>query len=254
MRIATLSSLIIRSFFIFIIAYLWLSFYIRDFFLSFIISFLIACVLNYVFLFFEGRKRKRKRLSSEAEKHMRTITLQLRFMTEGQSTDLINRAIKAKKNGESDEVFNCLEIFCMFHKDVRPQDVIDCLNKTPAGKKTVILSNAFAPDVTGFFDNLKLEIEFMDAFEVYTELLEPTKIFPKVTIEQKSKSRITIAALRARAFSRKKVKSYVLIGIVVLLTSLIVRPTIFYMIASTIIFTLAIISFFRPTRTKALFD
>ncbi|MCL2755962.1 MAG: hypothetical protein FWE45_02810 [Firmicutes bacterium] len=256
-RLALTSNFLIVSFFVFVIAYLWASYIVSGFLITFMVAFLITCLVNFCWLLLVGRNRKRNNLTKAERDHMNSVLLQFQFLTMSQSLAVVHNAISKKydsgpEGGKieihlSQDMISVkdLNIFCVFHKNVTRQEIIDCINKTDDGKRTVVFGE-FTPDLYAFFGALKLDVVLLNGEDLYVRLLKPVEIYPNLAVTTKSKSKLTMAALRTMTFSRRKVKSYILVGIIVLLTSLIVRPTILYVIIATILFSFAIISWLRP--------
>jgi len=268
-RFAVTSNFLIISFLTFIIAFLWASYIFTGFFMTVTIAFLITCLVDFSWLLLASRKKRARNLTRAETEHMRDMTLQFQFMSQVATMAIVVKAIKEKLDHkkidfEPDEnieqcepveikilcdkiVVEDYNVFAMFHKKVTRADIIDCINRTTDGMKTVIFGEVSADDIA-FFNVVKINVLFYSSEDVYINLLKPTGIFPELAVQYKTKSRLTFATFRTLAFSRKKTKSYILLGIVVLLTSFIVRPTIFYIVMATILFSFGIISMLRPVR------
>ena len=252
-RFAITTSMIIRCFFIFIIAYLWATFLFPGFIMTFVFAFLVMCLANFFIMAFQSRKLKKKHLTRAEQEHMQSVLLQLKFLKPAEALVLFKKALEKKLCDTSDDPSgglawggnNMIETqnFCffpMFHKVPTDEDIIAALHKTPEGKKTVVGAIDFPPAVLGFFAGLKLDVVLMDGGEVFNQLLLPTETYPEVRVEKRSRAKITRAALRQMFLNPKKTRSFVFIGIIIMLTSLIVRPTIYYVIVATVVFGLAL--------------
>jgi len=314
MKLAVISNFVIRSFFLFLIFYLWGTFFLSGFFMIFLVSFLLTCVVNYAWFFFAIKRKKKKTLTLAEQEHADKVLLQLEFMTTAQSLVLFYGALKKKflihrrdlgevpalsgATGESacvslaeyyssgstsgsrskaeeskvaslrshqavqpiieimpDKIFLKTEehnayIFSLFHKDVTKQDVVNCIALTKVGAKTVIFAKSFPLELRMFFERLNCAPVFLDGESVYTTLLKPTQTYPQFNIEVKKSARMTLRQLRQLMFQRRRAKGYIFIGILILVTSLIVRPSIYYIILATIVFGLAVASYFRPSKTQ----
>ena len=274
MKLAIISNFLIRSFFLFLIFYLWGTFIFDGFFLTFTFAFFMTCIINYAWFFFAIKRRKKKTLTKKELEHADKVMLQLEFLSEQESLILFYTALeryfllnehggngeehlpltkviieqdKLSVNNISDsemKVSNA-NIFSLFHKEVTKQDIIKCISHTKIGAKTVIFAKSVPTDIKLFFKRLNCAPTFIESEQLYATLLKPTETFPPFTIEVKKSTRMTLRQFRDIALQRRKAKGYILVGILILATSFIVRPTIFYIVMATIVFGLATLSFFK---------
>ena len=244
-RIPFFADLLLRSFFVFLLAFLWASFTTRSFGLSFLIAFLVTCLVNGAIYFFQSKKRTKKLRTRERVDHMNEIALQFKFMHPSESTTLIKSALPKTEHESSvpDEYYSLL------HKDiVGVEDIIQRINQTKVGRKTIIIANEFGRGVREFFDGLRLDVELMSFEKLYDEILEPANIMPAITIEKKNKSRVRLQHLRNLFLNRRRAKSFAFVGVFILLSSFIVRPTLYYVIVASIVFGLALASLLLDRR------
>jgi len=247
MKLSSISNLLARSFIVFILAYLWLSFYLKSIFLVFAISFVIMLAVNYLFVLLRKRKNARAALTREQQQHMRAVMLQLKFMSREKARALFKKAFTALDK----EVNN---FYPLFNIEVATSDIIKCLRYARKEGAVYIASEKFSPDVVAFAKALQKEIVLLDAAAVYEQILSPADTFPEVTVELKAREKLTWRELRQMVFRRTKVRPYIIIGIVILLTSFIVSFSIYYIAMATLLFSFALISLFsRDTLTSELF-
>jgi hypothetical protein len=243
MKLSHISNLLARSFLVFIIAWLWISFYIRGFLLILLLSAAVTVAFNYVVSLIYKKRNKLKTITKQEREHMHLITLQLKFMTKTQVQALFKKCIPSAK------------VHSLFHTTPTEQDIIKCVKATQKTSKTLIAAETFPPPVSAFARSLDAHIILLDAEAVYTQILAPTQTFPEVTIQTKKKTpRKTLAEIKSMIFNRTRTKSYVITGAVILFSSLIVRLHIYYIIIATIVFALALTSYFSPKSPKNLFD
>jgi len=249
-RLAAVANFLIRSFFIFLIVFLWASYFMSSFLMTFLVAILVTCLANYLWMLWAYRRRRAKNLSRVSQQRIAKIMLQFKFMTSAATLAFFGRVFEAKAMHNRIVVERGgvrYNFFPLFHVEPTQETIIACLQKCGVGEKCVVAAHAFDGADRAFFESLDVDVVFMDGARVYDELLEPKKLFPKTLVTEKASVRLTLRRLGALVFSRKKVKSYIFVGVVVLLTSLIIRPSLFYIIMTTIIFGMALISFLRPS-------
>jgi len=252
MRIARLSNLLIGGFFVFIIAYLWVSFYMQGFFINFFVAFLITVVVCWV-VYFVSNKKKSKKAKTKAElEYIATVFLQFRFMPREKIVEYFGKLLRIKMpevrfRKTYDRI--SADEFCLFPMfDCMPtvDSIIERINRTVPGKRTIIATDFVPPEVVVFFEKLDLDVVILSRDKLWEEIIFPSKYFPEIKIEQKKSMRTSLKALASQVFARRKVRGYIMVGVVIMLTSLIVRPTLFYVIMGTMVFSFALISLFRP--------
>lgn len=260
-KIPSIANTAVRCFFIFIIAYLWLSYVVNNWLIVIVLSALIAFAVNGVIVIFTRRRNSANKQTKEQAEHMRKTVLQLKFLKPQQILTLFKTALCQKgtctlttrKLTIKKDTAPQIELFTLFHKDPTVADIIECLNA--ANKKGVvsIASEKFNPHVTAFVASLKTDIKLLDGAYVYREILSPSKTFPEISIETKTNARRTFAQLKKTMLSPERTKGYMLTALVIFATSFLVKFSLFYIIVATAVFTLSIISHFGPRETQSLF-
>jgi len=260
-RLARVSNFLARSIIVFIVAYLWLSFYLKEIVAVFLISFCIMFLVNCFFYFLTRRRTALAALNRKEQEHLRQVTLQLKFQSRMSTLDLLKTAFeKLEKNVKTTQKKviikkedSKINIFPLFNTTPTVDDVIACVKATTRDTQTVIFADSFSPEVSAFAKTLDLPITMLSSAEVYKQVLLPADVFPEILVKTKSKARLTLAALKQMAFHRSKFRSYVFIALVIFATSFIVRFSIYYLIISTVLFSFALISLFAlPSKSEIL--
>jgi len=243
---AFFSDIIIRSFFIFLLVYLWVSFFVRGFVLTFLAAFLITALINAGIMFIQSKRKDRRTRTRAKLDHMERVLWQFKFMSPLDTAKLIHDAlVKKQSNTENFSIFTSL------HKQINEDEIIGALNQTEATKKTIIIAQSFPPELRSKFNVLKLDLHLVDFEALYDELLEPTNTFPTLTIEKNTNKKFNWKEFQNMFFTRKKAKSFVFVGVFILLSSFIVRPSIYYIIIATVVFGIAIVGFIRPNNQSS---
>ena len=223
----------------------------------FILAFIITCIINYGFYLLLRRKNKKKRLTKEQQEHLRKVTLQLKFLTKSKSLNLFKTAfIKLYPDAQTIKLTTKkvniitddknINFFPMFSQEITIADVINCLKYTNKDSMCYIASENFSPAVVAFALTLEKPVKLLDARVVLEKLLAPTETYPDITVELKTKKRLTWEYIKTATFARTKIKTYIILGLIILATSFIVRFNIYYIIIATLLFSFALISLFAP--------
>ena len=262
MKFAHVSNLLARSFIVFMLAYLWLSFYMSNLLIVFAISLVVTVVLNSIYYLLANRRNKQTRLTREEQDHMRKITLQLKFLSKTKTLLLFKAALE-KLYPEQIKVTSKkisihgndkhIDFFPLFTIEITVANIIACINATKSNATTYIAAETFSPLITSFTATLEKEVILLDAMVTYKQILLPSEVFPEIAVEFKTKKRLTIQALRNIAFARNKVRPYIVMGLLVLFTSFIVQLSIYYIVVATILFLFALVSLFVPYSKRGYF-
>ena len=260
MRIARVSNLLARSFLVFLVAYLWLSFYIENILTVFCAAFAIMCGANFVFGMIAKRRNVRAAMTRKQQDHLRQVELQLKFQSRMRNVGLLRIAFE--KRGyrvtttqrkvvvtTNNRVIN---LYPLFDKTVTVADVVACVKYTNKNAVTYIAACRFDDEVAAFARSLDCEIVLMDVASVYAEILAPAEIFPTMDVKYKSKTRVTLGELGRAMFNRTRARGYVYIGVVVLATSFIVTFPIYYIVCASVLFLFALMSLFHVQLKDAI--
>jgi hypothetical protein len=254
MKLSQISNLLARSFLVFIIAWLWISFYVRGFILILFISTAITLGVNYLVSYIYKRRNNAKAITKQELEHIAAITLQLKFNTRAQTMALLKRALSpaARQYVTQRKIILCP----LFHIQApTEQDIIDCVKSAPKDAKIIITAERFHPTTTAFARLLDAKIVLLDAKETYTQILKPTQTYPEITVQiKRATPRKTLNEIKNMVFGRHRTKSYIITGAVILISSLIIRLHLYYIIFATLIFGLALSSYFVPKTPQNLFD
>ena len=263
MKLSNISNLLIRSFLIFIVAFLWVGYYIRGFIYCLLIAVVVAALVNWLVYLFTNRRERARFISNKKTRHMQQVILQLKFMTKAKALALFKSAF--------DKQFQCrqfqkklnitigektVDFFSLFHKIPSTADIIECITATVQKEVTIcIAAEDFPTDVITFVTQLAVDVRLWNGAQVYNKILAPAETFPEITFGLKNKPALTFARLKNIIFSRQHTKSYLLTAVIIFLTGFVVRYSIYYIILASILLLLAASAyFFAPNDTKGLFD
>ena len=260
MRIAGAANGLARSFLVFLIAYLWLSFYVENILMVFCVAFAVMCGVNFAFGMWAKRRSARAAMTRKQQEHLRNVELQLKFQSRMRNIGLLRIALEKRgyrvtttqrklSVATNNKIIN---MYPIFDRAVTTADVVSCVKYTNKNAVTYIAATRFDAEVVAFARSLDCEIVLMDIASVYAEILCPAEIFPNVAVRYKSKARLTMGELGRAMFNRTKVRGYVFIGIVVLATSFIVNFPIYYIVCASVLFLFALMSMFHVQLKDAI--
>ena len=129
-------------------------------------------------------------------------------------------------------------------------DLIDIYNKVKklSVNRLIICTNNIENEVIKLANKLCLEIFVLDGKDTYFELLKKYNYYPPELkfIENKNKFK----DLLSYALNKKRTKGYFISSILLLFSSFLVPYKLYYVIISTILLTLAFVSYINPKFNK----
>ncbi len=126
-----------------------------------------------------------------------------------------------------------LEIYKQVKKEKATKIVILC--KEVSDKKVFTLLGSF-----------KEKIEIFDQYQTYEKLYKYYNVFPEISKKYPSEKKLVLKDFFAYSFNKKRTKGYLFSALVLILSSLFLRTTIYYCIVASILVVFAIISQFNP--------
>ena len=88
--------------------------------------------------------------------------------------------------------------------------------------------------------------------KTYFKLLKVYDFYPEKVIELKQSQKITINDLLAYSLNKKRTKGYFLASCIMLFSSFLVKYNLYYIIFSTLLLILSLISFINPKFNKKI--
>lgn len=246
-----------------LIFFISLVFY-RATFLSFSLCLLwasLTTIIVGILLFYSKLKRDAKlSLKTEQVKKIETIRVQLNNASQLEMRKYFAKLLSIIPNskGELMKVTanqKALYIPC-FEKDIFTLDDLLSIyrkNKNRKIDEVIILCTNFTDDCLATSKNYKkIKYTLINLKDIYLNLIEPTQLFPKITIETPTKEKMTLVKLKKYAFERKRTKSYFFCGIVLLFSSYFVPLRIYYLIFSGLMFASALLCILMNKRKNGI--
>ena len=250
-------NIIVRSFFIFLIAFLWTSYLFSGFVLAFLVAFLITLLINCVMGIFQSRRNEKQKLSRKEQSERSLYIMQLAFLTLEESLALLASAFEKKDMVVTKrKAFIALssgdKLFPFFHRELTIECVVGAMRATQG--RVIIMANQIPMQVRAWIHSLDADVIALNAQEVYDQILRPADVMPRIFFNPKSRAKLNMAAFKEMMLNKGRTRSYIMIGIVILFTSLLVRFPLYYIIFATALFGLATVSYFIPEKTGRIFS
>lgn len=209
--------------------------------------------------FLSSKKQKKYAIKQEEQSKIQEYINSFIFSEDSFNVNFFYNLAKTKHNAVKKSKFVVIEhpdsriiLYPHFtYKTFCIDDVINIINKvkTLNTKRIVICTNKYDTNVPSFIKKLPIEIYILDGTDTYYELLKKYNCFPQPTkLEQENK--ITLKELASFALNKKRTKGYFISSIFLLFSSFFVPFKLYYIIISTILLILALVSFINPKFNK----
>lgn len=248
--------LFLKAFLIFLIAFVWLRFFLDKIWLAIVISSAITIVILLLSLA-ATRKNNQKKYLKQKEKDEATdmffsLANDKNYLTFFENLAKIRHPNISKKKSyilitHQDQSKTILYPFLKF-KPLSLDDVNLAYleSKKEKAQKLIICCSDFEKDLISSVKSFPIEICIIDKFDTYLMLYKEYEFYPEITIKSSKERKLSFKELMAYAFNRSKAKGYLIAAFFIFLTSFFVRISIYYCIFSSLLLFLALISYINP--------
>lgn len=235
---------------------IWCIYFISPPILSIIVCTLVSIATIVLFGIIGKKKKFKKTPLLKQEQHIQDILNTFLYMSSSEIISFFYRLIKTKHRCSIENNYLTIEtaslpiiLFTTFkNSPIGVDDVLGfykCI-KHKNLKRLIILTNKICPEVTSIVKNFKFETLILDHRQTYFELLQKYQFFPEITIQTKLNKKITLNRILTIALNKKKAKGYLLSALFLFFSSFFVVYKVYYLIFSSFLTALALISYFNP--------
>ena len=131
----------------------------------------------------------------------------------------------------------------------QPQDLVEILSgvKRVNYSKIVILCGDVSKEAYSLSMQItSVKVIILDKFDCYNKLIKEYNYYPENLLELKKTSKLKLKELVAYSLNKKRSKGYFFASIILLFSSFIFRMNLYYIIMSSILLLLSLISFILP--------
>ena len=250
------------SFAIFFIIFAWVQFFLKNFMLSLILSAFLSLGLILTIRNFKYRKYTSYQLDINKKISLSHFKLAIQTMPTSKLVSIIKSLLPAKymaKTYKDDITFiknDIKNIFTFYYANELNESTLLNIINTHQTPHLTIFCSTYSQDVkiiANAFKNMQISLvnleELFEIFNKHSIQLDTSHI-------DLNKHKITIKEILKNSISRNKSKPYFISGLVLLFTSLIIPYRLYYVIFSSILFSLSLICRFKPTTKSniSIFD
>lgn len=252
--------LVFKFILLFLFNLIWCTYFISNTPLALSLSVVLAILTIFIIYKINGKKEIKKLALLNEEQKIENIKNTFLFMTNQEITVFFYKLALSRHGCTKYENYiqittpqNPIILYPHFKCATTSQDdilQIYKMFKNKPLKRLIILTNQLEPNAQAITQNFKFETLVLNHKETYYSLLKPYEFYPEIQIKHKPKTKNTFRQILSVSLNKKKTKGYFLSALFLLFSSLFTRYKIYYLIFSSILIVLALISRFNPSFNK----
>jgi len=240
---------------IFLIIYAWINFYLRNLWVTFILSIIFTSASLFVFFYTINRKNNKKLISAKEKEKINNnfFTFQLtplkqklellkNILSNDYTTSIKNKTIFYTKNNTVHQI-----IFATHIEIITTNNLINLLDEHMENNSDVIeiICNNIDPKVNrNLFTNKK--IEFITKEKLHKEFFLKYNIYPDSSKINLTNNKLKFTDILKNLFAAKKAKGYFFSGAILIFSSIILPYHFYYLIVGSTLLLFSLICKLMP--------
>lgn len=243
----------------FLLAFVWCRYLIRrKLWLAVFVAFMIACVVYLIMFVLNRKKLNTKGLKLQEKEKAENMFLSL--CCQDKPMDFFYKlALKKHQNiikhknyitikHQQENVSTVLWFENSFAglSIARFMDIYLAVKKEKATKIVVCCKEISDKNLISFSQNFDEKFMFLDVYQTYEKLFKFYDFYPEITRKYKTEKKIVFNDLIAHSFNKNRTKGYLFSALILILSSVFIRTTLYYCIVASMLVIFAIVSQFNP--------
>lgn len=253
-KILNIFQILLQVALIFFIVLIWARYFISSLWLSLLVSGIVTTIIELLIRFLQNKTNTAKNLKLQEKEDAENMFLSLCTSSTPLNFfyELAKTKHKAIKKGkyiliEHEEDIVALIPILSF-SPLQSDDLLPFISlaKKNNWKKIVVVCGEVDRNTNSFAKNFDIEILLLDKYNSYSNLYKPYDFFPTITMKYKKDKKLAFKDLIAYSFNRGRTKGYLFSAFILFLSSLLIRPSLYYCIVASILLLFALISYTNP--------
>ena len=239
------------NFIVFLISFAWARFMTKSVVISIVICVVFLFIFNVMLYIIKSKKQEKSKINKNKLKEKESKTYALLLMDKSEIRDIIEKRYLAQKTNnyglENIVITDEYAIgFYFENKLMTLEDGLKLIQKTiklDKNKIKILCYECSEKDKLKMQSIENISVEIITKDKLYDELFRKGDIDIDCKIKFSNKKKMSPKQLIKLALQKNKAKKYFASGLLIFFCSLIVRYNIYYILASSILFLLALISY-----------
>ena len=253
-KILNIFQILLQVALIFFIVLIWARYFISSLWLGLLVSLIVTIFIELAIKFLQKKTNTAKNLKLQEKEEAENMFLSLCTSSTPLNFfyELAKTKHKAVKKGkyiliEHEEDIVALIPILSF-SPLQSDDLLPFISlaKKNNWKKIVVVCGEVDRNTNSFAKNFDIEILLLDKYNSYSNLYKPYDFFPTITMKYKKDKKLAFKDLIAYSFNRGRTKGYLFSAFILFLSSLLIRPSIYYCIIASLLLIFALVSYTNP--------
>ena len=249
-------STIIRVSLIFLLFFIWTRYYIHSLLWAILLSSALTLIVDWLLTYLSKQKNLKARLKKEelvrAEGYCNNFIFNHKSEAINFYYKLLSKEFSPIKKPEyiifeKDNKKMILFPYYKYNK-LLVEDIIYIYNKIKTIKcdKVILCINDITEQVKKVAMKLPIKFVIFNKYEAFEKFMKKYDMYPTETFNFDENQKLTFKSLLEISLNRRKARGYIFASIILLISGLFVRVTVYYLIMSSILLLLAIFSYINP--------
>lgn len=248
-RIINFFDTIFKTSIIFLIAFAWCRFYIRDFLPSLLVAVVITLGINTVLSILSNKKQKNLALSREHISQVEQCAIAMQILTDKERIKWLSQMIASPKKTFTKRIEYSKDgkhkVLCynFSTERINEYDLTDQINSY-LGKydEILVLCHDYTDTAKRLAHSIKTcDIKLLNKYEAYENLYQPANIYPRTEIIKKDVSKLTFRDIMKLFLAKTNAKKYFLSGVFLIFASIVIPYSLYYVIFGSVLLSLSLV-------------
>ncbi len=243
---------------IYLFCFVWIRYFIKKLWLSVLLTFILTSLIYLIIFCVQRNKQNKTGLKMKEKEDAENMFLSLACQTDPMDF-FVKLASKKHKNITKHKkyiVINHVEekVKTLLYVDVsfegmtisRFMSIYNSVKKEKATKIVICCKEITDKGLSAFCQNFNEKFLILDTYATYEKLYKFYDCFPEITHQYKKEKKLAFKDFVAYSFNKKRTKGYLFSAIILIMSSLFIRMTIYYCVVASILVIFALISQFNP--------
>lgn len=224
---------------IFLFCLVWCKFFIKNILLAIFISSIICLAITVIVMFLLDKRRSKILLSKQEQQNVSKVANFLLYNNGNKIKQAFESKLQAKFIDANVFICNDVIYYLIIKVSITKEDILQILKENNGVNAFNLVGAEFSDEVAKFCESLlNISINLIDAKKLYLDMGFNVN-FEVNQIRFKEQTRLGLKTIALLIFNKKNFKGYIIAGIVLLSTTLIIRQKLYYYICASILFVLA---------------
>ncbi len=249
---------VLKISFVFLLCFIWIRYFVRKLWLANLLSVLFTGVAYAVMLFFNRKKQQKQGLKLKEKEEAENMFLSL--ACNDKSIDFfVKLASKKHKNITKHKNYIVINhemqnVKTLLYADLsfeglsiaRFMEIYAKIKKEKAAKIVIVCKEITDKQLENFCSNFKEKFLLLDEYGAYQKLYKYYTCFPEITHKYNATKKMAFKDFVAYSFNKKRTKGYLFSALILILSGIFVRMSIYYCVVASVLIVCAVVSQFNP--------